>query len=241
MRLAYSPQLVEEAVLLAEGTTTAQDRRAFRRDRDRLYEVPEEAAREAGFHALHLEWFRRLGLQRAIEQVVAERADLAERVREGRVLPAAGARDEGADLIDRVAPGGGHERPLLVLRLRPSLLLEADAVRALLRHELVHVADMLDPAFEYHRTLPPDDGRTSGTLLRDRYRVLWDATIDGRLARAGLLPDGVRAARRREFEATFPMLGSRTLAVFDAWFDQRHPSHAELLAFARNPTPLPGM
>ena len=40
-------------------------------------------------------------------------------------------------------------RPRIVVRLRPQSLLDPEALRTLLRRELLHVADMLDPAFGY--------------------------------------------------------------------------------------------
>lgn len=43
---------------------------------------------------------------------------------------------------------------------------------ALLRAELLHLADMLDPAFGYAPTLPEMDGGPSAAgLLQDRYRA----------------------------------------------------------------------
>ena len=39
MRLTYDPELVEEAVMLAEGAMPREDVRAFRRERDRLYGI----------------------------------------------------------------------------------------------------------------------------------------------------------------------------------------------------------
>jgi hypothetical protein len=237
IRLAYAPDLVEEAVLLAEPAMPAADRRAFRRDRDRLYELREPDQRDAQFRALHLRWFVRLGLQHVVGTVVSERPELAERLSDGRVLRALTRAEEGADLVDRVIPGRAGGRPLLVLRLRPGLLLDPDSLVALLRHELTHVSDMLDPAFGYERSLPPsDDGPSSDNIVRDRYRVLWDVTIDGRLARAGLVHDRVRAARWREFSETFAMLGDRRRDAFDDWFDRTRPTHAAMAACARAPT-----
>ena len=114
----------------------------------------------------------------------------------------------------------------------------------------MHVADMLDPSFGYERALPAsDDGPSRDNIQRDRYRVLWDVTIDGRLACAGGHPRGVRTshvapadhgdptpdARWQEFAATFSMLGDDCRRAFDAWFDNGHPTHAALAAFAVAP------
>jgi hypothetical protein len=147
-----------------------------------------------------------------------------------------------------------------VLRLRPRTLFDPQTLRALLRHELMHVADMLDPTFGYQRSLPrSDDGPSGDNLVRDRYRVLWDVTIDGRLARAGRdrcsvrlppsreasadyrnpggggQPDPTRNARWQEFAATFSMRGDEGRSVFEEWFDHVHPTHARLAEFARAP------
>ncbi len=236
IRLTYAPDLLEETVLLAERTAPPEEARAFRRERDRIYELPDSEVREARFRSLHVWWFARLGLHHTVEQVVGERADIIDRVGEGRVLRALTRREEGADLIDPVIPGDVDPKPMLVLRLRPATLLEPDALRALLLHELTHVADMIDPAFGYERTLPAsEEGPSADNILRDRYRVLWDVTIDGRLARAGLANRCVREARLQEFAATFAMLGERCPHAFDEWFDCTRPTHESLVAFALAP------
>ena len=45
-RLLFAPDLVEEAVLLAEPLLALADRRAFRRSRDPLYDVADGQLRE---------------------------------------------------------------------------------------------------------------------------------------------------------------------------------------------------
>lgn len=247
MRLTYDPGLIEEAVLLAERTMPNAQAAAFRRERNRGYDIADPDRREAAFETLHLRWFTRLALHESVCQAVAEREDIAQRLDEGRVLKAVTRNDEGADLVDHVTPGKAQARPILVLRLRPATVLDSERVRALLHHELVHVADMLDPAFGYERSLPSsDDGPSGDNIQRDRYRVLWDVTIDGRLARArrslgaGGQGDPTHDARWHEFAAAFPMLGDDCRRAFEEWFDRRHPTHAELVAFALAPTGTTG-
>ncbi len=234
-RIAFMPDLAEEAVLLVERQASAPVARAFRRERDQIYELTDPEAREAGFHALHSRWFVRFNLGRTVEQVVGERADVGAMVSGCRVFRAASRLDEGADLAD---PAGtvDDRRPAMLVRLRPAALLEPASLQTLLRHELMHVADMLDPAFAYERTLSASDsGPSHDNLVRDRYRVLWDVTIDGRLVRAGLLDPQIREARWREFAATFAMLDHRCLELFEEWFDGTQPTHGRLVAFAFAP------
>ena len=236
--IAYAPDLVEEAVLLAEATLGATAARAFRRERNTLYECPDVDLREAEFRALHMRWFARIGLHRVIEQTMAGRADIVERVSACRVSRALMRRDEGADLLDP-SPAtfhAGDARPILALRLRPALLQEPVSLAAFLAHELTHVADMLDPAFGYERTLPPsEDGPSADNILRDRYRVLWDVTIDGRLARSSGQDARARDIRRREFFSAFGMLGDAGPRLFEEWFDRVQPTHQALVAFAQAP------
>jgi hypothetical protein len=237
IRITYAPDLVEEAVLLAEQSMTTADRRAFRRARDPLYEERRTDGNEERFRALHEDWFDRLGLRRPIEACLAERRNIVQQLRDARVLSAVSRGEEGADLIDQLAPGRSDALPLLAIRLRPSSLLDAPALQALLRHELWHVDDMIDPAFGYERRLPPSDlGPLGDHLVQARYRVAWNATIDGRLSRDGFADIEAVAAHRREFTAAFSMLAPHADSAFDRWFHIEHPTHAALAAFARTPT-----
>jgi hypothetical protein len=232
-RLLFAPDLVEEAVLLAEPLLALADRRAFRRSRDPLYDVADGQLRENRFDALHREWFDRLELGCVVEEIVREHLTPGE----ARILRAQSRREEGADLVDQVQSRASGAAPVLVIRLRPTTILDHEATRALLRHELMHVQDMLDPAFGYQRALPSDIGALTEITLRDRYRVLWDATIDGRLARAGHSSDYVRVMRLREFNAMFPMLAGDAPTAFDVWFERGRPTHNDLIGFALTPTP----
>jgi hypothetical protein len=235
--LSIAPDLMEEALLLAERRADRDLSRAFHRERDRIYDVSDPEARDAQFQAFNLQWFERLGLKMTVEGAVNEHAGFTGRLCGGRIVRAITRAEEGADLVDpsfraNTAAAG----PLLVLRLRPQSLLDRDALHALLRHELMHVADMLDPAFGYERTLPPSDGGPSAdNILRDRYRVVWDATIDGRLARAGFESAALRDTRAREFAAAFSMLGESCRSAFEEWWEADRPTHPAMVAFAVAP------
>lgn len=229
-RLAVALQhaLVEEAVLRA--IAGRPDERRFRGARDGLYRLPEGDAREAAFWELHAEWFSRLALGRPIHEAIAELPILAQRCQQCVVTAAPTGKDEGADLLV-----DGAERTLLI-RLRPTAFLDPAALLALLRAELLHVADMVDPTFGYQPALPElDGGPAYARLLQDRYRALWDVTIAGRLARRGVGDDALVARAKRGFAAAFPMLGGTAAAAFDCFFTAEAPRHAELVAFAVAP------
>src|SRR3990172_148811 len=115
----YEPRLVEEATLLALRGAEAEP--AFRRQRDRLYEIADPEAREARFRALHAAWFDRLGLGRTIGQALGGRMSVVRAARACVVASAASPRQEGAELFVRPPEEGTREadRRSVVLRLRP--------------------------------------------------------------------------------------------------------------------------
>jgi hypothetical protein len=231
--LAIAPDLMEEAVLLAERQAPPAVAHAFRLERDAIYEIVDPDRREAGFHQFACRWFTRFGLRERLEGIIGRHAPFAASVAEGRVVRAVKRSAEGADLVDVAARHPAGSRPLLVVRLLPESLLAPDALAALLAHELRHVADMLDPAFGYERTQPESvGGPLADNLLRDRYRVVWDVTIDGRIARASSARSQVREPRWQEFKTTFAALGDGCADAFDYWWTVAQPTHAGLLAFA---------
>jgi hypothetical protein len=232
----WDPGLVEAAVLAAVAGRSEE--RAFRAARDRLYEIAEPDSREAAFDALHARWFERLALDRPFRETLAERPEIGARCGRWLVAPARGRRDEAADLL--VAPDA---RPTLLVRVTAETIAVPDRLSLLLRRELLHVGDMLDPRFGYEPSLP--EGAVGGArerVVRDNYRVLWNAYVDGRLVRAGWLAATASAERLAEFARAFPHLGEGTAAAFEGVFGARDLTHAELLAFASggpDGTPLP--
>lgn len=233
-RIDYDAVLVEEAVLLAERTLERSDRVRFRAERDRVYEAAPGDQREVRFEEMHGRWFLRLGLDRPLHHAFSAQPDLMLRTWSCRVGPARSGREEMADL--REAGSEPVCRASILIRLRPESFLDPERLATFLDHELQHVADMTDPAFGYRTELPASDaGPAHENLLRDRYRAVWDATIDGRLFRRGLLAEASPEACRAEFARAFPMLETRTEEHFRRWFDDPGPTHGAIAAFVLDP------
>jgi hypothetical protein len=232
LEVSFQPELVEEVVLLRTAGHVGEDE--FRRERDRLYELSEDE-RDEGFAALHLSWFERLGCADPVLAAIAELPLLGRHCGRCVVTRASRARDEGADLL--VAPeASGADSRSVSIRLRPRTFDDPPTLLDFLRGELLHVADMLDPEFGYHPELPEADGGPSHErLLRERYRVLWDVTVAGRLERRGIGGPQARAQSLRLFSTAFPMLGASADDAFRRFFDDRQPAHGKILAFAVAP------
>jgi hypothetical protein len=228
-RIELDPALVEQAVLLATDAATPEVRRSYRQERDRVYEIPAGDDRESRFRDLDASWFQTLRLEAPLSSLLREFEPVLGRVCRCLVLLASRRKDEGADLHEN-----REGAPALALKLTPESLVRFDRVAPHLRSELLHVEDMLDPTFGYERgPLSDDVDPMYEKLVRDRYRVLWNASVNGRLDRRELLPKEVEARGRREFLAAFSMLGPDAEAHYRRLFEGPRPSHGDLLRFAR--------
>ena len=247
--LRYEPRLIEEAIFLAlRGHPEAGK---FHKERNCLYEMADPEEREHAFQNLHRAWFPRLGLANAIENALEEQPLLTSNLATCLVACAPGKRQEGADLLVRPEEGlSEKERYTLRLLIRPESLLDPLVLLTFLRHELFHISDMLDPHFGYEPELPAAEaGPTHDRMLQDRYRALWDTTIDGRMVRWGWAPESVRSERFNDFARAFPMFGDEAALMFSRFFDHESHTHGELVTMAREPrsaiggpwvTPQPG-
>jgi hypothetical protein len=235
----YDPGLIEEVVFLA--VSRRPEAKRFHRERSPIYGITDAEEREQAFQNFHRAWFFRLGLSEQVEKTLAEQPLLSANVKSCLVARAPG-REEGAELF--VNPDqrlNEKERRTISIFLRPESFLSPLALQALLRHELLHIADMLDPSFGYEPVLPAAGaGPTHDRLQKERYRVLWDATIDGRMARRGWAPGSLRAERLSEFRRAFPMLREESGDLFSRFFDREAHTHAELVAFVLDPKSFDG-
>jgi len=231
----YEPGFVESAVFFA--VRERPEERVYHRERSRLYGIGDPEKRERAFHNLDAQWFARLGLADPIERAVGEQPLVLSKVGHCLVAGAPEKKAEGAELfVTPEAAGGKETKPSTCILLQPASLLDAASLLTFLRHEMLHIVDMIDPGFGYEPALPPaEGGPTHDALLKNRYRVLWDTTIDGRMTRRGWAEAALRADRLNDFAREFPMLGERTEDLFGGFFDRESHTHAELVAFARDP------
>lgn len=253
MEFCYDDRLIEEAVVreidarLRAGDRSAYD--LYHEMSDDLYALMNPADRLDSFRRVHLYFFSRLGFKGALESAVEQFPLFKEKLNRIFVQPA--LKHEYADLVS--AP----KELNLVIHLRASTLSDRSSLYTFLRRELLLVHDMLDPAFEYSRELPPGMNPSQENLFRDRYGFLWRMYADARLVRAGLEPAALRDRRREEFVRQYASMDPAAMAqAFDVLWNRpsfKHPelrdmacSLPKLLATARitaeckDDVPLPG-
>ena len=236
----YDPRLMEDALFHAQRQ--AQSAGAYKKDRNRVYEIADPDERERLFDELNRSWFTRLDLDRMIARAIEEQPLITRHVANCFVARAAQAKEEGAELFVAtdgiIAPRG---RRTLRILIRPESLLKPEILTPFLRHELLHIADMLDPAFAYEPMLPKaEGGPTYDTLITNRYRALWDTTINGRMLRRGWCDASVREHQFSDFVQAFPMLQDRLEELFSGFFDSAQPKHTDLARFAFDPRQAAG-
>lgn len=248
MQLRYDDDFLEGAVFICAnrrrcGPPPLQIRR-FHLAREKLYSILDPDARNTAFFNLHIEWFREWGLEKMLVGPADEFPLLRQTLNALVFRRARGQRDEGAELYVGEEQGRSG-----VVALRVERFDRPDGLACFLRHEFAHVHDMLDPAFGYSpEARLPGRNAAQQRLARERYRLLWDIAIDGRLAASSRATVGSREQHRVAFDRAFGFWPeSRRDEVFDALWADRQPRHADLLAIASDPRgldsshePLPG-
>lgn len=201
----------------------------FQLERERVYRILDADAREADFRRLHLRWFQEWGLEQPLARAAGILQPCTDRIESLLYRKARSGRDEGAELYTN---DEGVRR--VVVALLPERFDDDGALEIFLRHEFAHIFDMLDPAFGYIPTLQLHGATaTQIRLATDRYRTLWNAAIDTRLARKGHPVAVDRACHADMIGRAFAFLppARRSELMAEIWSGRRT-THARLAAWA---------
>lgn len=220
--IRLEPDLVE-AVVTAEldQNETVGDgglARDYHTLTDPLYErgLPED--RERSFDRIHLHFFERLGFLRLLASAWAESPDLDSGARGLLVLTARRRHEEGAVI--------GQDGQSVCLRILPSRFSNRERLATFLRHEFIHAADMLNPSWGYRQGAHSDRDA-------ERFRTLWCASVDARLARRGHEPLLSQEAHRLDFDKHFAALPeTRRRALFEEVWKAEQVTFARMLVIA---------
>ncbi len=167
----------------------------------------------------------RISYSQELQDVVAKRnpgtvhaavldavAVLDGRFGEVRLSPASAAVEEGAEV--------GADGTTLGLIVLPGRFADPNRLTQFLRHELGHLADILDHTFGYGDTL---DGLMMTPALRRGCKLLWACSVDGRTAQRGGMPLHSSEEYEAEFARRFPGLRPAAVreAVKELWHEER--------------------
>ncbi len=246
----YDHALVEQATFLA-ARRDEQRECELHRAIDPVYEIPDKELRQKAFAEVFRQFFTKFGLDRIVSSLIAEHPLISKCVSRCVVREAPRASAESAELFVRQAYGlqsvgsiaaraeaRGSLGRTLVVQACPQSLLDAGKFVFRMRRELLHVADMLDERFAYKREaiagLPARQN-----LVRDRYRVLWDIYVQGRLQRRGQEEAQWTERMKRNFRKVFGGQDADSIEpAFDRVFQAGPLTHGILLDWAGNPEKL---
>ncbi len=237
MSIEYDQTLIEQATFLAARRDQRLERELHEAI-DPLYEISDEETRRRAFEPAFARLFSKFGLDRIVTDLIAERALIGKHVGRCVVREAPRAKVESAELfVRRAGAVSSTSERTLVIQACPQSLVDSQRFAVRMRRELLHVADMLDEHFGYARdTVAPGAPGARQSLLRDRYRVLWDIYVEGRLSRQGLSDKSLSAGARRSLLHVFTTYDPQAVhGVFERLFDTPTLTHDDLLAWARSP------
>ncbi|MFQ5826514.1 MAG: hypothetical protein ACE5IA_04060 [Dehalococcoidia bacterium] len=225
MKIAYEPRLLEEVVFQeARGSPPLWEE--YRDAMEPLYELSGE--KDSRFAQIHRDLFEKWGFGGRLQAVVDEFPELGEKVEEVFIFRAPSWREERGDIT------GDLKR--LGVRVIPSRFFDPQGLKRFLRHELMHISDMLDTSFGYRNEslgLSPGEEYT----IISRYRVLWDIYIDGRLTELGKETDRGKVERLQEFSRAFPFLSHpQKLSCFEGIWNGEKLTHDDFLFMAKEPS-----
>jgi hypothetical protein len=241
MKLLFDDDLIDGVVQLCANGRRADvpmpQIRRFHAERERCYRILDPDERATAFARVQLAWFSEWGLAERLSCVLAPFVELGSALAAMAFRKARGRTDEAAELY-RDAEGQWRS----IVALRPERFTDDAALTRFLRHELAHLTDMVNPQFGYS----PDLERTGQTasqlrLTRERYRLLWAVSVDGRLIQRGLDTVADEGQRRQEFNRGFAFLPeTRRTELFSSLWHGRLAGHDQLLGVAADPRGFQG-
>ena len=234
--LEYSPSLIEEAVM--RFISGRKEEIVFRDERNALYDIRDSERRETAFQDFHLSLFAKLALETPLVESLCSYPHIISKVDRVAIVQAPSKKNEGAELFrknDKLYSNDEKNTSILIT-LTPEQFCKPDRLLDYLRHELQHIEDLLNPCFGYKlNSSNPNVSSLIDSLFLQRYSILWDLTVDGRLSNKNLPTLLSKEAHFEKFQQTFQLPPSESSRLFDYFFNNPNPKHEKLEDFAADP------
>ncbi|MGH7228734.1 MAG: hypothetical protein ACREIH_05900 [Nitrospiraceae bacterium] len=244
MEIRFQPALLQEVIdSFIEKTEREGDPtyyKEFHEVADPIYEKFSLDDREPEFKKLYQYLFGIWGFSDIVRDAFNEFPALKEKI--GIVL-VKGVLKEDQEGVDILRKWGSVERELakefedkglkgVGIKLIPRRFYDP-ALTRYCRHELTHISDMLDSAFNYDPDTKVGQNPGEETLILHRYRVLWCLNIDSRLMRTGKEQMLSKEDRFKEFRSWYRKVPPGQLkSVFEGLWQAEALTHSELVEMA---------
>lgn len=247
-KIEYDPKLTEEIVsqeiknLESEGKMRMPD--AFRAATDPIYDQYPLADRddigfEDAFRDVYKKFFKILGYDDILRSALSEYPVIDEHVGQIVVKICYAEEKEEANLLKtKIEDPERGSLSMVSLQVTSGRFADKEALALFLRHELMHVTDMLDPEFSYEITklgINPSEECT----IKNHYALIWDIYIDQRLVRSERLDPSYKEKRKEEFDSTYRSLPfDERISIFEGLWQVERLTNPEILACAKDPARL---
>ena len=232
LEIIYDQQLVDDIVYKGLAKQEASGDLALYKEyhekRDAIYEMEEES-RPRQFRELDSDFFNRLGCNVYIKEIFDEYPDIEEKIESVHIRRATTKQNEGSNVVD--------EGRKVIIRLYPEIFVEgSNEICRVIRHELMHVSDMMDKRFNYNVNEEFSKSPMEERIMRDRYRLFWDISVDGRLTNNGLETPASREERKGEFDSFFSKIpeDSRDLIFSKMWDAEEPMAHDTMVELSKD-------
>ena len=231
LEIMYDQQLVDDIVYKGlarqERAGDLELYKQYHERRDAIY-LLEQEKRAKEFKELDNEFFSKLGYDVYVREIFDEYPDIEEVIEEIHVRRATTRQNEGSNVVD--------EGRKVIIRLYPELFIEGTEMRRVLRHELMHVSDMMDKNFDYKVNEEFSPSPMEERIMRDRYRLFWDISVDGRLVNKGLETTATREERKKEFDSFYSKIPEETrdLIFSKMWDAEVHLTHDKMVELSKD-------
>lgn len=247
-KIEYDPRLTEEVVskkikdLEQEGNMRIPD--SFRAACDPIYDKYPIADRddidfEDAFRGIYLRFFKILGYEDIVQSALSEYPVIDEKVGEIIVKVCYAVEKEEANLAKRkIEDPERGELAVIILQITSPRFFEKEGLKIFLRHELMHVTDILDPVFCYDNN-PLGVTPSEECIIKNHYALIWDIYIDQRLVKSERVNPQIKDERRAEFDTTYRSIQEDDrISIFEGLWQIEGLTHPQILACAKNPTGL---
>lgn len=203
----------------------------YHKEVDPIYDIEDVIDKEEAFDALYEKFFLdNLGYGKVIKEVFDEFPFLTEKISD--IYINLDLMREEANLMKKDPDEPSNLRKIK-FKMRAEIFCDKNELRKAIRHELMHVKDMLDDDYGYDTKVPAGLNTTEENFVRDRYKIFWDIYIDSRLIREGRETMETKEKRFAWFSGIYKKLpAEQKVVMFDNFWNKEKITHQEILDMA---------
>ncbi|MFN3532075.1 MAG: hypothetical protein ACK41Q_06105 [Candidatus Brocadia sp.] len=236
MKIEFDPNLIEEVIFrelkAREEKGDFSLTNEYHSLTDPVYENLPLDERPAQFKKIEWDFFKKLGFSEVIKEIFAEFPELEGKVLGGVVIKAQNPFDEGSNLTK--GPSEEASRKKVTIKVLSERFQDIPFLKKVIRHELMHVSDMVDESFGY-RDERLGCNPMEESIIRERYSTFWDIFVDSRLIRKGKETISDKESRNREFESLYKKIPFEIkAAIFDVLWQDERLTHDRILELSKD-------